>query len=171
MAPDLNPNSSARPTTALDTLRGLELQVAKKRNPSMPDAYRALTKWNDKTANGLTKCVVFFLNNSGHFASRINSTGRFIQGQSVTDVIGHTRQFKGTWIKGTSVKGIGDVEVKLKIPSQQFAVPWSVEIKMKDKQLKSQSEYQARAESVGAMYSIVHSFEEFLTEYNRIMKL
>ena len=59
----------------------IELKHAEecKKYPSMPPAYIPLTKFTDKTANGLTKCVIAWINLHGGQAERINTTGRMIE--------------------------------------------------------------------------------------------
>ncbi len=45
------------------------------KHPAFP--YPVKSKYSDRDANGLTKCVVDYCNLSGHFATRLASTGTF----------------------------------------------------------------------------------------------
>ena len=47
------------------------------RHPNFPAKYIPKSKYSDRDANGLTTCVVDFLNLSGHFATRLASTGTY----------------------------------------------------------------------------------------------
>jgi len=46
-------------------------------HPNLPAHAGIKSKYDDRTANGLTRCVVDFLKFSGHFATRLSSTGLY----------------------------------------------------------------------------------------------
>ncbi len=168
---DCKPIANHKFLSAIELLKEISLEHDRKKRPSIPEHCRAVHRFNDKTANGLTKCVITFLNLSGHRADRISAAGRYIEGEKITDVIGFTRQMKGSFIPGTTRKGYADINASIKIPSQKFATPLMIEIKMKDKQSEVQKKFQAAEERAGGFYSIVHSFEEFYLKYLEMMKL
>lgn len=62
-------------------------------HPNVPSHAVPEPKYEDKTANGLTKCVIDFLNNTkGCYAERISSEGRVIDTRrAVTNTIGVTK--------------------------------------------------------------------------------
>ena len=136
-----------------------------KDNPSFPIKYLTDYKNTDNSTNGLTKCVVDFLNFSNHFAERINSTGRFIAGSRIDE--GHAKfQTQGKWIKGTGVNGRADISAKIKLPQHQFAIPVEIEIKYaKDRMSDAQREYQSAMFDVGAVYIVVRDFDMFMDLY------
>jgi hypothetical protein len=58
----------------------------------MPTDYVVRTKYIDTTANGLTKCVIDYINFIGGQAERISNTGRYIdESRIVTDVLGNRK--------------------------------------------------------------------------------
>ena len=65
----------------LERLIELKYSLDCKKYPSMNPNYVPKTKYTDKTANGLTKCVVDWLNLNGHRADRVSSAGRYIDGK------------------------------------------------------------------------------------------
>jgi F0F1-type ATP synthase alpha subunit len=128
----------------------------------MPANYVVRTKYNDSTANGLTKCVIDYINLSGGQAERISNTGRYIdESRIVTDVLGNRKKIgSGKYIKGTGTNGTADISATFKGKSIK------IEIKMKDKQSEVQKEYQQSIERAGGIYFICHNFDEFLDKFN-----
>lgn len=128
----------------------------------LPPDYVVRTKYNDSTANGLTKCVIDYINLSGGQAERISNTGRYIdESKIVTDVLGNRKKIgTGKYIKGTGTNGTADISATFKGKSIK------IEIKMKDKQSEAQKEYQQSIERAGGVYFICHNFEEFLDKFN-----
>jgi hypothetical protein len=128
----------------------------------MPTDYVVRTKYIDTTANGLTKCVIDYINFSGGQAERISNTGRYIDDSKiVTDVLGNRKKIgTGKYIKGTGTNGTADISATFKGKSIK------IEIKMKDKQSEAQKEYQQAIERAGGIYFICHTFDEFLDKFN-----
>ena len=151
------------------TLNELWRAKQHKDNPSFPIKYLTDYKNTDNSTNGLTKCVVDFLNYSGHFAERINNTGRFIAGSRIDE--GHAKyQTNGKWIKGTGVNGRADISAKIKLPQHQFAIPVEIEIKWKkDRQSEEQKKYEQDMNNVGAVYIVVRDFDMFMEWYNEFI--
>ena len=128
----------------------------------MPTEYVVRTKYTDTTANGLTKCVIDYINFIGGQAERISNTGRYIdESRIVTDVLGNRKKIgSGKYIKGTGTNGTADISATFKGKSIK------IEIKMKDKQSEVQKEYQQAIERAGGIYFICHNFDEFLEKFN-----
>ena len=128
----------------------------------MPTDYVVRTKYIDTTANGLTKCVIDYINLIGGQAERISNTGRYIDNSKiVTDVLGNRQKIgSGKYIKGTGTNGTADISATFKGKSIK------IEIKMKDKQSEAQKEYQQAIERAGGIYFICHNFDEFLEKFN-----
>lgn len=145
-----------------NTLREQALEDSRRRHPAIPEYARVTKRYSDKTANGLTTCIIDFLRFNGHQAERISVTGRYINGRKkVSDCIGRTYMIgSGKWIPGSMQKGSADISSVI----AGRAVKW--EVKMKDKQSEAQKAYQETVERAGGLYFIVHSFEEFIKNYN-----
>jgi hypothetical protein len=146
---------------SLKQLSDLQHAYACSRTKLPPD-YVVRTKYNDSTANGLTKCVTDYINLIGGQAERISNSGRYIdESKIVTDVLGNRKKIgTGKYIKGTGTNGTADISATYKGKSIK------IEIKMKDKQSEAQKEYQQSIERAGGIYFICHNFEEFLDKFN-----
>lgn len=145
-------------------LKELALAHSLTRYPDLPEYARCTRNYTDKTANGLAKCIIDYLNFSGHQAERINSTGRPIDNTKIVrDVLGTQRRIGSMkWIPGTGTKGTADISATIRGKSVK------IEVKMKDRQSKDQKKYQVQIERAGGLYWLVRSFEEFLTLYNEM---
>jgi hypothetical protein len=128
----------------------------------MEPNYVVKNKFNDNTANELTKSVIRHINLIGGQAERISNTGRYIdESRIVTDVLGNRKKIgSGKYIKGQGTNGTADISATFKGKSIK------IEIKMKDKQSEVQKEYQQAIERAGGIYFICHTFDEFLEKFN-----
>lgn len=154
----------------LQKLKQLFVANAMKKYPNYPMDYIAVPKYNDTTANGLTRCIVDFLNLSNHQAERISNTGRYIDGtKTYTDTVGLTRTIgSGQYIKGTGTNGTADLSstIQVNIGGRKFGLSVKWEIKIgKDRQSDAQKQYQVMIEESGGIYHIVSSFDDFYEKY------
>jgi hypothetical protein len=143
-------------------LTQLALTALKERYPSFPEHAIPIPKYSDSTANGLTKCVIDFLNYSGHQAERVSSMGRMIDKRKDSiDVLGNTRVIGSlTYIKGTSTNGTSDISSIINGKSVK------IEIKIgADRQSQAQKDYQIATERAGGIYLITKTFDEFMAQY------
>lgn len=151
-------------------LYDLAFEHLKVRYPSVPNHCMPQTKYTDKTANGLEKCICDFLNLSGHHAKRVKTQGRLLDNTKiVTDVLGGKKMIGSKkYIPGTGTVGASDVSGWITAISGKV-IPWEIEVKMKDRQSKGQKEYQEKVEKSNGFYSIVHNFNEFYSIYSELM--
>ena len=149
----------------LSQLRELSIAHSRTRYPDLPEAARCTRNYTDKTANGLTKCIIDFLRFSGHQAERINSTGRYLDNSKVvSDVLGSKRRIgSGKWIRGSGQKGTADISATI------WGKSVKIEVKMRDRQSPDQFRYQQTVERAGGCYWLVRSFEDFMKFYNGIV--
>lgn len=145
----------------LKELSRLDLEARRKQYPNVPDHALGSAKFSDKTANGLTKAIIRYLQLCGHTAWRQSSEGRYRPGVRVTDVLGRVRQMKGTFLPGQN-NGASDVAA---LVNGRF---FAIEVKMRDKQSDAQKDYQRRIELSGGVYIIARSFDDFLTQFNNL---
>lgn len=113
------------------------------------------SKFDDSTANGLTRCILTWLNLHGHYCTRIQSQGQY-------------NQKLGRWTKSTVKRGIGDVMAIIN------GITVMIEIKVgKDRQSKYQKDTQIEVEHSGGTYLIARDFDSFYRWYgdfaNRLM--
>jgi hypothetical protein len=161
----LQSDSKPRPIakTALKVLRQLDLEAKERKYPGQP--YLVPHQFTEKTSNGLTFCVIMFLQLKGHQAERINTTGRPIDRRyEYTDVLGH-RKMAGSiqWIPGTSTRGSADISATIQGRSVK------IEIKVgRDRMSEHQQRYKEAVEKAGGIYIVVTSFDQFYSWYMKI---
>lgn len=147
----------------LNKLYALDLR---KSYPTFPEFALPPRLYSDTTANGLTKCIIEFLNFTGHQAERISSMGRVIdQSKVVDDVLGRKRTIGSKkYIKGTSTNGTADIS------SVIYGKSVKIEVKIgKDKQSDDQKVYQSNVERAGGIYIIAKDFDMFIESYRKII--
>jgi hypothetical protein len=133
-----------------NTMRSLKLEYIKSISPGffeLSGGYKMKTKaYTDKSANGLTKCIVDFINYSGGSATRINTTGQ-------------RRKINGTyhWTFGTTRKGTADIHA---IYQGRHI---SIEVKIdKDRLSKYQLSEAERIRRAGGYYVVATDMQTFL---------
>ena len=149
-------------------LQELYLKDFKEKYPNVPDHCIPMQKFNDTTANGLTKTIINFIQYIGGQAERVSSMGRMIDNRKVsTDVLGRQRTI-GTmkYIPGTSTNGTADISAIYK------GISFKIEVKIgKDKQSEAQKKYQEDVQRAGAVYIIAKDFDNFIIDFkNEIIK-
>lgn len=114
------------------------------------------------TANGLTKFICNFLMWHEHRATRINSTGRLIDGleKQPSGAILTTKK----WIPGSTRKGTADISATIKGRSVM------IEIKIgKDRASPYQIAEQERERKAGGIYEFCKSPEDFFNIYDSLI--
>jgi hypothetical protein len=154
-----------RPTR--QRVHDLYLKESKMKYPNLPDHARCIKVPNDKTANGLTRLVIKWIELHGFQAERINTTGRMIDNRKVvTDVLGR----KGTigsmsYIPTTGTKGSADISATVHGRSLKL------EIKIgKDRQSDAQKAYEQSITSAGGVYLIVRTMDQFVQWWDENIK-
>ena len=152
---------------AIEHLRALKLADIKARYPNVPSIALPKFEYNEKSANGLTKCILDFVNLSGYLAERTGTEGRVIDNRKTyTDVIG--RQKTIGLVKRIKTSGlVGSSDLKLYINGKIVAI----EIKIgRDRQSQAQKEYQERMEKAGGIYLIIKDFDSFYVWFQDFIK-
>jgi hypothetical protein len=139
--------------TALQILKQLKCEQIRKEHPGLPETAITPGKFSDKTANGLTKCIVAYCNmTGGKSVTRISTTGRQIT-KCRTEVKGSG---KLVWIPGTTKKGTADISGSWNGKSLH------IEVKIgRDKQSDAQKQMQRWVEEDGGYYFCAKDFESF----------
>ena len=151
---------------ALRQLETLAFQQLRERYPNTPVAYLPKCTYSDKTANGLTKCIIDYLRLNGCHAERINTMGVPMDKRKVvTDCIGRKRQIGSlTWRKSTSTRGSADIHCLV----NGRAI--FIEVKANgDRMRPEQWEYKKQVEAAGGVFLIATSFENFLNQYMELV--
>lgn len=147
---------------ALQHLRALSIEQQAKRYPNVPSYALTSKKYTDKTANGLTCCIIDFLRYTGCQAERINNTGRMIDERKiVTNVIGTYKTVGSVkWVYGTGTRGTADISATINGKSVK------IEVKIgRDIQSEHQKQYQRSIEQSGGLYFIAKDFQHFIDWY------
>lgn len=146
----------------LKDLTQAKVKHDKKDHPNVPDYAIPKKTFTDKTAGGLQIAIKAFCDLYGIFCQRTGSEGRYRPGETVVDVIGRTRQMKGTWLPGNN-QGQGDMMIVYK------GVYISVEVKIgKDRQSDVQKKFENDLNRSGGNYIIVRSWEDFYTKFRSL---
>lgn len=138
-------------TSAVKQLQELDYQTKKAKYSNVPDYAISAGKFEDSSTNGLTECVIRWLQLNGHYCTRIQS-----QGQWNTKL--------GRFTKSTVKRGIGDIMAIVK--SQTLMI----EIKTgSDRQSHFQKETENEVLESGGIYLIVRNFAAFLNFYKTLI--
>jgi hypothetical protein len=142
--------------------------------PNFKPEYLPLDIPDDSKANGLTRCVVQWIQLHGFQAERISNTGRVIDNtKTYTDVAGFTKTIGSVkYIKGSGTNGTADISSTIGVNIGGKIVGLSVkwEVKIKDKQSIEQKKYESDIKKSGGLYFIIHNFDEFIEYYDRIIQ-
>lgn len=147
-------------------IQALEWNHLKAKHPLVPEHCLAKTAWSDKTANGLTKMIVSFIQMSGYQAERINTMGTYRAAKKYTNMDGVTRTIgKGSWTRSGSTPGSADISATIKGRSVK------IEVKIgRDSQSQLQKAYQETVENAGGTYIIAKDFDQFIEWYDAYME-
>src|SRR3989304_2461140 len=145
---------------ALAILQAMDYECKRDLYKGVPNFAIPKSKFSDKTSNGLTQCILTWLRLQGHYATRINTTGRKLKDTVIVDVVGRARTLKGQWIPGSTRKGTADIIGSI------HGKHVSIEIKIgKDKPSKEQEDTRHDIESDGGYYFIAQNFQTFYEWY------
>jgi hypothetical protein len=147
---------------AINSLKELHLIENRRKYPILAEHYRIRPTYTDKTANGLTKCIISFLRLNSWQAERINCTGRPIDHRrQVKDCLGNTRVIGSIeYVHTTGTRGTADIAATI--------AGHSVKIEVKigaDRQSEYQKQYQRTVEGAGGLYVIAKDFGQFYSWY------
>jgi hypothetical protein len=142
---------------------------AKRLHPNTPERFIARREFTDKTANGLTNCVIQHIRLEGGQAERIANMGRRVDtSHTFEDVTGRTRTIGGSkWIKGTGTNGSADISATIDGRSVKIEIKCAA---TNDRQSECQKQYQQDVEKAGGLYFIASTFAGFLAWYNQTFK-
>jgi hypothetical protein len=148
-----------------DKLKALEIEQLTTKYPSMRPELIPLTDWKDTSANGLTKCIIFWINAMGGQAERISNQGQYREGKKIdvgTGEIAYTKQLPGKWTPGQGTKGTADISATIRGRSVKIEVKYG-----RDVQSDAQKQYQEMIEKAGGVYIIAKSFDDFVMWYEK----
>lgn len=124
------------------------------KHPNIPIYAIPRPKFDDRTANGLTKCIIAYIQTKGGQAERINTTGTPIveRGENGRRLV--------SWRYGNTTKGSADISATIK------GLSVKIEVKIgRDRQSSHQRKYQQEVERAGGLYYIARNFADFVKWY------
>jgi hypothetical protein len=145
---------------ALKELETLHRKTIRRLFPNVPARLPAPNKFSDKTTVQLIGCILKWLELNNCWAIRINTTGRYLQGQLFSDVWGHKKQSPGKWIPVTTRRRTADIHAV--IASRRVSVEVTIG---RDRISNAQHKTREAIERSGGIYWIVGSFDDFLQNY------
>lgn len=150
-----------------EMMRKLHQEAQHKIYPSFPYDYIPEYSRNDRSTNGLTACIIDFINYTGGQAERISSTGRWVSNGGTKQIDFYTGKetASGRYIKSSGTKGTADISATINGKSVKIEVKYG-----KDKMSNDQKVYKSRIENAGGVYMIARTFDSWLDDYNRIFK-
>lgn len=148
-----------------DRIREAILNANRAKYPNMPLHTIPQPKVQENSANALTRATIEFLRAEGWQAERISTTGRFIQGKVVENVLGGKQQLPGKWIKGSGTRGSADISATIKGRSVKIEIKYG-----RDRQSEDQKKYQAAIEKAGGQYWIVRDLDGLLDMYDSFLE-
>lgn len=121
---------------------------------------------SDSTTNGLTQCVIKWIQLNGYQAERISNTGRMIDtSRKVTNVVGQVGIIGGKkWIKGTGTNGTADISATIQGRSVKIEIKFGA-----DRLSQDQIEYGNNVTRAGGVYLVVRDFDQFVVWWDLII--
>lgn len=121
---------------------------------------------SDSKTNGLTQCVIKWIQLNGYQAERISNTGRMIDtSRKITNVVGQVGIIGGKkWIKGTGTNGTADISATIQGRSVKIEIKFGA-----DRLSQDQIEYGNTVTRAGGIYLVVRDFDQFVVWWDLII--
>lgn len=121
---------------------------------------------SDSKTNGLTQCVIKWIQLNGYQAERISNTGRMIDtSRKITNVVGQVGIIGGKkWIKGTGTNGTADISATIQGRSVKIEIKFGA-----DRLSQDQIEYGNNVTRAGGVYLVVRDFDQFVVWWDLII--
>ncbi len=117
-----------------------------------------ISPYTDKTANGLTKCIIDYITFRGGYANRINTQGQ-ARKERINLAFGNYRD-KITFTPSTTNKGSADIRALV------FGRSLDIEVKIgKDKMSLNQLKEMVRIQEAGGLYFVARDMQSFVDFY------
>ncbi len=136
---------------SIKTLQQMLIDEQATEHPSFPRAYIPIPQRTDKTANGLTQCIMDYIRLRGGQAERISIMGR--PTETATGI---------RWDKSHMTRGTADISAIVGGRAVKIEVK-----KGRDRQSEAQRCYQSEVERAGGLYYIARDFDSFVEWYNK----
>jgi len=151
-----------KPGSAFSILREMEMARMQAKHPLIRPRELPRPRYSDRTANGLTRCIIHFIRLNRGQAERISCTGRVLdRRKTATDCLGFTRQIGLLqFIPASMQRGTADISATIRGRAVK------IEVKIgHDRQSPDQVNYQRNVEASGGLYYIARDFQSFYDWY------
>lgn len=131
---------------------------------SLPKKYIPKPMLRDDTANGLTECIIKYLQAEGWQAERVNTTGRIVnRKRSIIRGGKMVEEYAPMFAPTNCTKGSADISATI------FGRSVKIEVKIgADRQSEAQKSYQLAIERAGGVYYIAKDFPTFCGWYSQL---
>lgn len=125
----------------------------------IPPEWLARRKYDDRTANHLTRAIIDYIRLNQGQAERVANMGRPVDHrQTFTDVVGRTRTVGSvTWIPGRGTNGTADIHAVIAGKAVMIEIKHGA-----DRQSDAQRRYQQAIVQAGGTYLVIRDFEQFI---------
>ena len=138
-----SPGAIQSKASGMTALYILAMKHNREQFPNVPDHARSIHKYEDKSANGLTRCINDYTRFIGGYSVRVNTMGTY-------------RESLGKFTPGGTTPGTADLHLCLK------GIHISVEVKIgRDRLSDKQLNCKAQVEAAGGIYLVVSCFQDF----------
>ena len=152
-----------------EQLRTLKLQDLKRKYPAAYEASGGedyiLKPMSDKTANGLTKCIIDWITFKGGYANRINTQGQArVKKIPRYNILTGKTEYRDsvTWTPSTTRIGTPDIDAIIKGKAVK------IEVKIgKDKLSEAQKKHLEDIARAGGLYFVARDMDSFVQWYEK----
>ena len=152
-----------------EQLRTLKLQELKRKYPAAYEASGGedyiLKPMSDKTANGLTKCIIDWITLKGGYANRINTQGQArVKKIPRYNILTGKTEYRDsvTWTPSTTRIGTPDIDAIIKGKAVK------IEVKIgKDKLSEAQKKHLEDIARAGGLYFVARNMDSFVEWYEQ----
>ena len=141
---------------AINRLRAAYNEYSRFKWPNVPDKARTYPSYFSKstTTNGLTNCIIKYIELLGWSAERTGNEGRVIDNRKiVTDTVGFQRTIGSVdRIKSSGKKGTSDIKAVIQ---GRFVAIEIKNAKTRDRMSKVQEQYKQQVERSGGIYHVI----------------
>lgn len=133
---------------------------------TMPTYAVPMPKYNDRSANDLTKAIIAYIHLIGGRADRISSAGRYIKQSMGVDQVFNRKLETGKYIPSQTRNGYADINATYKGRSIMIEVKFG-----KDRQSEAQKLFAELERKAGGIYIVAKTFEQFIKEFSNLLLL
>lgn len=147
---------------AIQRLKELETEFSKLAFPNVPHHTSPGYFSKSRETNGMTRCIIRWIELNGYFAERTGTMGRMIDNtEIVTNVLGQQKKIGSMeYIKGSGT--VGSSDIKASVNGKTVYIEVKNKYTNDNRQSPDQIKYQKKIELAGGVYYIARCFDSFV---------